>query len=82
MTRLNRTFIVLSLTSFIALPVFAETAGQTAKDTVNTVKRETKKAGHRIEEELCTGTKAECTMKKVKNRVEETKDEVQDKLTE
>jgi hypothetical protein len=46
------------------------------------VKRGTKKAANRVDEAGCTGTKAECSKRKAKHRVEETKDKVGDKTTE
>jgi hypothetical protein len=46
------------------------------------VKRSVKKAGHRIDEAACTGTKAECATRKGKHRLQEAGDKVGDKLNE
>ncbi len=62
----------------LATPVFAQTAGEKVDATANDAKRGVKKGVNRVDETLCTGTKAECAAKKGKHRVEETKDKVVD----
>jgi len=62
-----------------AAPVFAQqTAGEKVDAAANDTKRGAKKGAHRVEEALCTGTKAECAAMKGKNRVGEKKDKVVD----
>ena len=62
----------------LAAPAFAQTAGEKVDATGNDVKRAVKKGANRVDESLCTGTKAECAAKKGKHRVGEKKDEVVD----
>ncbi|PZR09371.1 MAG: hypothetical protein DI536_22590 [Archangium gephyra] len=66
----------------LSLPAFAQSAGESIKDTANDAKRGVKKGANRVEETFCTGTKAECAAKKAKNRSEEASDAVKDKATE
>ncbi len=70
------------MTLALSLPAFAQSAQETVKDTVNDAKRGVKKGANRVEETLCTGTKAECAAKKVKNRAEEAGDAAKDKAIE
>ncbi len=80
---MNRIFITaLTALSLAGAPVFAQTVDERAKATGNDVKRGTKKGAHRVEEALCTGTKAECAAMKGKNRVEEGKDKIVDQAKE
>ena len=66
-----------------AAPVLAqESTKEKAKATVNDVKREGRKAGHRVDESLCTGTKLECEKRKLKHRGTEAKDKVKDEAQE
>ena len=62
----------------LAVPAVAQTAGEKVDEKGNDVKRAVKKGANRVEEAVCTGTKAECAAKKGKHRVEETKDKVVD----
>ncbi|MDP2269203.1 MAG: hypothetical protein Q8K32_00650 [Archangium sp.] len=78
----NLTFSLISLFAFGALPAFAQSAEEKAKDTVNDGSRKVKKSAHRAGEALCTGTKAECAKKKAENRGEEAKDAAKDKAEE
>jgi len=51
-----------------------------AKETIKDVKKEAKKAAHRVDEKACemVNGKMECLGKKIKNRATEVKDEVKD----
>ena len=51
-----------------------ETWSEKAGNKSNAVKRELKKAGHRVSEHACSDGDAKCTGKKLKNRAVETKD--------
>ncbi len=62
----------------LAVPALAQTAGEKVDATGNDVKRTAKKGANRVDEALCTGTKAECAAKKGKHRIEEKKDELVD----
>lgn len=78
MKRIIRSAAV-ALVVAVSFPAFAQaTAGEKVDATANDVKRGTKKAVNRVDETLCTGTKAECAAKKGKHRVTETKDKVVD----
>jgi ElaB/YqjD/DUF883 family membrane-anchored ribosome-binding protein len=77
MTRIFRSAAVV-LTFILAAPVLAQTAGEKVDAAANDGKRVVKKGANRVDETLCTGTKAECAAKKGKHRVGEKKDEVVD----
>ncbi len=77
MNRIIRSAAV-ALTFVFAAPVLAQTAGEKVDATANDGKRAVKKGANRVDEALCTGTKAECAAKKGKHRVGEKKDEVVD----
>ena len=68
----------VALALVLAAPALAQTAGEKADAKANDAKRAVKKGANRVDEALCTGTKAECAAKKGKHRVTETKDEVVD----
>lgn len=70
------------MTMALSLPAFAQSAQESVKDTVNDAKRGVKKGANRVEETFCTGTKAECVGKKMKNRAEEAGDAAKDKAVE
>ena len=77
------TMQLLALLTLTGAPVMAQqSVPEKGKVVGNDVKRETKKGAHRVEEAVCTGTKAECESKKLKNRGTETKDTVVDKAEE
>lgn len=78
----NKLISLLGLVALSAGPAFAQSTGEKVKDGVNDTGREIKKGGHRVEEALCTGTKAECAKEKMKNRGVEAKDATKDKATE
>jgi len=59
-----------------------ETIPEKGKATSKDVKRQGRKAVHRTEEALCTGTKAECAKEKAKNRVDEGTEAVKDEADE
>jgi len=82
MKTLTTALKVLSLVAVASMPVFAQSTTEKAKATGNDVKREVKKAGHRVEETLCTGNKVECAAEKAKNRTVEAKDSVVDHTKE
>ena len=74
---------VAAVSLFSSVAAFAgETAGEAADNTANSAKATTKKAGHRVSEAACTGTKAECAKNKAKNKVDETKDDATNKAKE
>jgi hypothetical protein len=74
-----RKLAVAALFTFLLGGVaIAQSAEEKAKATGKDTKRELKKAGHRVEETLCTGTKAECAAKKANHRLEEAKDKAVD----
>jgi len=73
---------VLAIVGLTAGPALAQTAGDKVKESGNDVRREGRKGANRIDESLCTGTKAECAARKAKHRGEEGKDQVNDKATE
>ncbi len=79
----NTNLKLLALLSLCSMPALAgESAGEKVKASANDVGRAAKKAGHRVEETLCTGTKVECEKKKLGNRAKEAKDAVSDKAEE
>lgn len=78
MNALKDTLGVLALSLALALPAMAQSTGEKVKATGNDIKREVKKGAHRVEEAVCTGTKAECEAQKLKNRATEAKDSVVD----
>ena len=73
---------IVSLLAAVALvsgTAFAdETYPEKAKETANDAKRQGRKGANRVDETLCTGTKAECAKGKAKNRANESKDTVKD----
>jgi hypothetical protein len=69
-----------ALASFIGGATLAQSGDDKVKDTTKDVKRTVKKTGHRVEEAVCTGSKADCALKKAGHRIEETKDKVVDKV--
>lgn len=73
---------VLAVVGLTAGPALAQTAGDKVKETGNDIRREGRKGANRVDESLCTGTKAECAARKAKHRAQETKDTVDDKATE
>ncbi|MFT3843073.1 MAG: hypothetical protein QM723_39155 [Myxococcaceae bacterium] len=73
---------VMAIVGLTAGPAMAQTAGDKVKETGNDIKREGRKGANRVDESLCTGTKAECAARKAKHRGQETKDAVDDKATE
>ena len=78
LSRLFRSAAVVT-TVLLALPTFAQaTIPEKAEATGNDAKRAVKKGANRVNEALCTGTKAECAAKKMKHRTTETKDAVVD----
>lgn len=77
MNRLIRSAVV-AFTLVVGSTGLAQTAGEKVDASANDVKRATKKGVNRVDEALCTGTKAECAAKKGKHRVEETTDKVVD----
>ncbi|MBK7863365.1 MAG: hypothetical protein IPJ65_33145 [Archangiaceae bacterium] len=78
----DTTLKLCALLAMMGTPVLAQSTVEKAKSTGNDAKREVKKGAHRVGEELCMGTKAECASKKVKHRVEEGKDAVVDQAKE
>ncbi len=79
---MNRIQLLSLLTLTMSMPAFAQSAQESVKDTVNDAKRGVKKGANRVEEALCTGTRAECAAKKLKNRAEEATDAAKDKAVE
>jgi hypothetical protein len=78
---------LLSLFLLASTPVAASASeGDEVKNDAtsdaHTAKREVKKAGHRISEATCTGSKAECAGRKTKHRLQEGADKVSDKVSE
>lgn len=77
---------IVTLLAAVALVSGSAFAGETypekGKSTANDVKRQGRKGVNRVEEALCTGTKAECAKGKAKNRAGETKDAVSDEANE
>jgi hypothetical protein len=74
---------VVAIAGLMAGPAMAQTTtGQKVKEAAHDVRREARKGVDRVDEELCTGTKAECEARKLKHRAQETKDWVDDKVTE
>lgn len=59
-----------------------ETISEKATATANDIKRGANETVNRIEEATCTGSEAECIRKRIENRLEETKDSIQDKSSE
>jgi len=55
-----------------------ETWSEKAADTGRGAKRGMKKAGHRVQEEVCMDGKVECAAKKAGNRIEEGADATRD----
>lgn len=83
--RMRYTLQLLSLCLAAAGPLQAR-ADDDLKDDArkdsHAVKEKVNKAGHKIDEAGCTGTKAECAAKKGKHRAQETKEKVDDKVDE
>jgi hypothetical protein len=75
---MNQTMKLLALFAMASAPAVAQSNTEKVKAGANDVKREVKKDAHRVEEELCTGTKAQCAGRKVKHRAQEGKDSVVD----
>jgi hypothetical protein len=59
-----------------------ETGGEKLDAAGNGVKRTAKRGANRVKEAACTGTKAECEVRKAGHRIEEGKDTVVDKAKE
>ena len=69
--------------AFVSQQVIAEqSAGEKTASEVRSLGRAAKKAAHRIQESVCTGSELECAAKKAKNRAVEAKDAVTDKAKE
>jgi hypothetical protein len=68
--------------ALLSTPTLAQSATEKAKATGNDMKRGVNKGVDRTKEAFCTGTKAECAARKAKNHLNETKDEVVDKVNE
>jgi hypothetical protein len=79
-------FCTLATLGFVNISSAAETLPEKAEATVNTVSRTAKKGMHRTAEAICgrlTGdNKVQCLAKEAKNRIEEGKDAVVDKVGE
>lgn len=73
---------LLAVLALAAAPALAQSAADSVKETGNDVKRSAKKGAHRVQEKLCTGTKAECAQKKLKHRATEAGDKIDDTATE
>lgn len=82
MKNVNEAMKLLAVMALASAPAFAQSAVEQGKAAGNDVKREMKKGAHRVEEAVCTGTKAECAAKKAKNRGIEAKDKVVDEAKE
>lgn len=79
MSKLTTALKMLALLSMTAGPVLAdETVPEKVKDSANDTKRAARKGVNRVDEKLCTGTKAECAAGKAKHRANEAKDSVKD----
>ena len=63
-----RVALLLGLAMLLSSPASAQ----------STVVRETRKLAHRAGEALCTGTRADCAVRKVQHRASEAKDAVVD----
>ena len=72
-------FLLLAGGPFMAR---ADDVKDDVKHDANDVKRSVKKAGHRVDEAACTGTKAESATRKGKHRVQEAGDKVGDTVDE
>ncbi len=74
---------LLSLWALAGPPVArADEVKDDLKKDSHDLKRSVKKAGHRVSEAACTGTKADCEAKKGRHRLQETTDKVGDKVDE
>ena len=71
--------LILTAT-FTMSPVAFAGVETSTKEVVQDVKKEAKKAAHRVEEKACetVNGKLECAGKKIKNRASEVKEEVKD----
>jgi hypothetical protein len=79
---MKKMILTLCALSFVgALASAAETVGESVKHAGNTAGSNLKKAGHRIDEAVCTGGKLKCGVRKGKNRLKEGGDTVHDKGT-
>jgi hypothetical protein len=76
------TVTVCALSFVAALAGAAETVGESVKHAGNTAGRNLKKAGHRIDEAVCTAGDLKCGVRKGKNRLKEGGDTLHDKGTE
>jgi hypothetical protein len=81
---MNKTWKVLAVLALGAAPAFAgeQSAQEKGKAAAHDVKRQARKSGHRVDEALCIGTKAECEAAKAKHRAKEGKDKVSDEAKE
>ena len=66
----------------LAGPARADDPVDATRSTAHDARRGVKRGAHRVAESLCTGTKAECAERKLKNRGKEAKDKVADKVDE
>jgi hypothetical protein len=80
--------LIRHLTIFLlaSAPLVASASEDGVRDDVrrdsNDAKRSVKKAGHRVEEAGCMGTRSECARRKAKHRVQEATDHAKDKVAE
>ena len=72
--------LVAALGSFLAAASYAHADDSKVEKASEATKQAVKKAGHRVEESTCRGSKAKCAAKKAVNRVDETTTRVVDKV--
>jgi len=69
---------LLAVFALAASPVLAQSTVEKGKAKVNDVKRQGRKTVHRVEEKTCTASKVECEKRKLKHRVDETGQKIED----
>jgi hypothetical protein len=75
--------VIILFSTLILSNVYAvETPSESKHAVKNDLKRETHKTIHRVKEATCLESDTECLKQKVKHRVEETKETIQDKANE
>jgi hypothetical protein len=71
-----------SLLAFSALAARADDVKDDIRRDAHDLKRSVNKAGHRVDEAACTGSKTDCAARKGRHRFQETKEKAGDKVDE
>ena len=83
MKTIKTAMMILSAFAMAVSPAFADQSKvEKGKAQVHKVKRQARHKVNRLDERLCTGTKAECAGKQIKHRTGEAKEFIDDKAKE